>query len=154
MIHAYFIQAVAENRNMSVANVTPLADGRFFLGSEAKANGLVDELGGEQEALDWINATIKEEPVIVVYEHKQNLLDVLAGLSAQNPHATSPRCKQRTSRVPCRWRGKPQKPFFILLRVVITRFLDVGESFFCVLEFLAVDEEVVPEEAVQLRHLD
>ena len=68
---------------MSVEQVRPLADGRFFLGSEAKENGLVDELGGEQEALDWINATIKEKPITVVYEHKRSLVDVLAGLSTQ-----------------------------------------------------------------------
>ena len=82
-IHDYFIQAVAANRNMTVAQVTPLADGRFFLGSEAQQDGLVDQLGGEQEALDWINATIKEEPVTVVYEHKPTLTDILAGLEAQ-----------------------------------------------------------------------
>jgi protease-4 len=82
-IHEYFLQSVAENRNMSAEQVRPLADGRFFLGSEAKENGLVDQLGGEEEALDWINATIKAEPVTVVYEHRRSLLDVLTSLSAQ-----------------------------------------------------------------------
>jgi protease IV len=82
-IHQMFIESVAANRNMSVADLTPLADGRFFLGVEAKDAGLVDELGGETEALAWLNKTIGTEPVTVVYEHKASLLDVLAGLSAQ-----------------------------------------------------------------------
>jgi protease-4 len=82
-IHEYFLQSVAQNRNLTADQVRPLADGRFFLGSEAKDAGLVDQLGGEQEALDWINATIKAEPVTVVYEHKRSLLDVLTSLSTQ-----------------------------------------------------------------------
>lgn len=83
LIHEEFIVAVAENRNMSVDAVRPVADGRILLGSEALGLGLIDALGGEQEALDWINATLGIEPVTVVYEHEPSLLDLLGSLSAQ-----------------------------------------------------------------------
>ncbi len=81
-IHWYFIQAVAANRNMSAEDVDALADGSILLGYEALELGLIDELGGEQEALDWINATLHIEPVTVVYEHEPSLMEVLAGLRA------------------------------------------------------------------------
>jgi protease IV len=82
-IHTIFTDSVAENRNMSAERVAALADGGFFLGFEAKERGLVDALGGEREALDWINATIKKEPVTVECTHEPTLLDLLSQLSAQ-----------------------------------------------------------------------
>jgi protease-4 len=53
-IHTYFIGSVAENRNMSYDNVKKLATGEIFLGVEAEANGLIDELGGKAEAIKYI----------------------------------------------------------------------------------------------------
>lgn len=46
-----FVQAVADGRKMSVAQVKPLADGRIFSGTQAIKNGLVDELGDSHDAL-------------------------------------------------------------------------------------------------------
>lgn len=83
MIHEYFIEAVAENRNLSLEKVRSLADGSFFLGAEAKEDGLIDQLGNEQDALDWINATIGEKPVTVLYKHKRSLTDLLSSLETQ-----------------------------------------------------------------------
>lgn len=79
-IHWFFTDAVATNRNKTFEAVEEIADGRWFLGYEAKDLGLIDQLGGEQEALDWINATLKIEPVTTTYEQKTSLLQLLAGL--------------------------------------------------------------------------
>ena len=38
---------------MPVKAIEPLADGRIFLGEEAKANGLVDRLGNLEDAVEW-----------------------------------------------------------------------------------------------------
>lgn len=43
--HTQFIASVAQGRGMSAARVRALADGRPFSGRQARANGLVDELG-------------------------------------------------------------------------------------------------------------
>ena len=43
--HNQFIAAVARGRRVSTERIRPLADGRPFSGVQAKANGLVDELG-------------------------------------------------------------------------------------------------------------
>lgn len=47
-----FIQLVADNRNMSLAEVDAIAQGRVWSGSKAKELGLVDELGNLQTAID------------------------------------------------------------------------------------------------------
>jgi len=53
-LHEYFISAVAQNRNMTIDSVRTLATGEIFLGVEAKDNGLIDELGGKEEAIKYI----------------------------------------------------------------------------------------------------
>lgn len=51
-----FINMVSERRNMDIARVRPLADGRVFTGRQAIKNGLIDALGGDDEARDWLAA--------------------------------------------------------------------------------------------------
>ncbi len=46
-----FTRKVAEGRGLSVSDVDNLAQGRVWTGNQAKANGLVDELGGLETAL-------------------------------------------------------------------------------------------------------
>lgn len=47
-----FVQAVAAGRDLPEERVRELADGRVYSGLQAQANGLVDELGGLDEAYD------------------------------------------------------------------------------------------------------
>jgi protease-4 len=49
-----FMDMVAKRRHMSPDKVKALADGRVFTGRMAVKNGLVDEIGGETEALAWL----------------------------------------------------------------------------------------------------
>ncbi len=49
--YGQFLQAVADGRHMTVAQVRPLADGRIFSGNQAAHNGLVDKLGDSHDAL-------------------------------------------------------------------------------------------------------
>jgi protease-4 len=51
-VHGQFIEAVANGRDgLDLAQVEQLADGRIYTGQQAMENGLVDELGGIQDAL-------------------------------------------------------------------------------------------------------
>src|SRR5262245_43369355 len=50
-VHGQFIDAVAKGRGMERARIKELADGRLFSGAQAKAAGLVDELGGLSTAI-------------------------------------------------------------------------------------------------------
>ncbi len=49
-----FVTMVAEGRHMEPDAVRKLADGRAYTGRQAKALGLVDEIGGETEARAWL----------------------------------------------------------------------------------------------------
>ena len=50
-MHSQFVTDVAAGRNMTVAVVASLADGRALTGRQAQQAGLVDDLGGYEEAL-------------------------------------------------------------------------------------------------------
>jgi protease-4 len=49
-----FVTMVADGRHMDAEAVRKLADGRAYTGRQAKALGLVDEIGGETEARAWL----------------------------------------------------------------------------------------------------
>lgn len=74
-LHDYFIKAVAENRNMSYAEVKLLATGEIFLGAEAIDNGLIDELGSEQQALDYVESQIGENPTIKRFSRQKSFFE-------------------------------------------------------------------------------
>ena len=71
---SWFVDIVAERRGMSRAEVLPLADGRIVTGNQGIANKLVDEVGGEAEAIAWLeaNKSIKADlPVVTWYPQPQ-----------------------------------------------------------------------------------
>jgi protease-4 len=49
-----FVGMVAEGRHMDPAKVRSLGDGRAYTGRQALSLGLVDAIGGEREAMDWL----------------------------------------------------------------------------------------------------
>jgi protease IV len=51
-----FVGMVAAGRHMDVAKVRAVADGRAYTGRQALSLGLVDAIGGEQEAKAWLAA--------------------------------------------------------------------------------------------------
>lgn len=52
-VYETFLNRVAEGRNMSVEAVNEIAQGRVWAGTEALENGLVDELGGLEDAIAY-----------------------------------------------------------------------------------------------------
>jgi len=53
-VHQQFIEAVASGRDISVAEVTKIADGRILTGRQAYSLNLVDQLGGLQVGMDQL----------------------------------------------------------------------------------------------------
>jgi protease-4 len=51
---AWFKNLVSERRNLTGAELDKVSDGRAFTGRQALELGLIDELGGEQQARDWL----------------------------------------------------------------------------------------------------
>jgi len=60
-MHDIFVEYVSKNRNIPINEVKLLATGRTFLGEDALKNGLIDQIGGMNEALDWVRNNIGEE---------------------------------------------------------------------------------------------
>jgi protease-4 len=52
--YEWFVDIVAERRDLPRATALRLADGRIFTGRQALAAKLVDEIGGEDEAIAWL----------------------------------------------------------------------------------------------------
>lgn len=77
-----FLNAVVEGRGLPKEEVRQLADGRIYTGSQAKDVGLVDELGGQREAIELAAklAGIEGEPEVVEYRQTPGFFDILSGV--------------------------------------------------------------------------
>ena len=76
-----FVGKVAASRHRQFDEIEALSQGRVWLGMQAKTNGLVDELGGLDAAINLIKVKAKipasEQVNVVVYPGRRNFLDVL-----------------------------------------------------------------------------
>lgn len=64
-----FVDVIAEGRKMPREKVLQLADGRIYTGKQAKANGLIDELGTLEDATEAAKKLAKlQEATVVRYE--------------------------------------------------------------------------------------
>jgi len=52
--YQWFVGVVAERRGLSDARARELGDGRVYSGRQARAAGLLDDIGGEEAARDWL----------------------------------------------------------------------------------------------------
>lgn len=62
----HFVDITAERRKLPREKVVNLADGRVYSGSRAVANKLVDAIGGEKEAIDWLEKNRQISPKLEV----------------------------------------------------------------------------------------
>jgi len=85
-----FVSRVAEGRKMTTEQVHAVAQGRVWTGAQAKARGLVDELGGLDAALRIAKDRAKLDPSrevsLIVYPPKRSLFEALT-----NPFGASVR---------------------------------------------------------------
>jgi protease-4 len=80
-VYRDFVQKVADARKRKYDEIDPVAQGRVWLGSQAKQNGLVDELGGFDRAIALVKERAKLRPdekvTLVTYPPEKRLIDVL-----------------------------------------------------------------------------
>ena len=81
LIHEFFVDEVAENRNLPREEVTRLATGEFYLGVEALNLGLIDQLGDRFTAEQYLQTRYDlKEISYAIYEQPTGLLDLLSGV--------------------------------------------------------------------------
>lgn len=78
-----FVEKVAQARKKPFDQIESLAQGRVWLGSQAKDRGLVDELGGIDRAIDLLKEKAKigkdEKVTIVTYPPRRSIFDLAFG---------------------------------------------------------------------------
>jgi len=76
-----FVSKVAAARKKPFAAIEPIAQGRVWLGDQAKANGLVDELGGIDRAIELVKKKagipVTDKVGLVIYPARRSILDYL-----------------------------------------------------------------------------
>jgi protease-4 len=97
MDHIYdvFVERVAAGRSLTAERVNDIGRGRVWTGEQAKANGLIDELGGFMAATQAAKAAAgidpKQEVELVYYPRRKSLLErlseALSGRSTDLPGA-------------------------------------------------------------------
>jgi protease-4 len=83
-----FVARVAEGRKRTYDQMEPLAQGRVWLGAQAKQNGLVDELGGLDRAIELVKQRAQipagEKITLITYPPRKSFLDTLMARSNDN----------------------------------------------------------------------
>jgi protease-4 len=83
LFYKSFVDTVAAARKRTYEQINEVAQGRVWLGEQAKQRGLVDELGGLDQALEMIKRQSKIQPseqvTLVTYPPRRTLLDLLFG---------------------------------------------------------------------------
>lgn len=85
-IYFTFIQRVADGRNMSSTEVDSLGQGRIWSGLDALENGLVDELGGIYDAIDFAaeEAGLSEYSVVELPKQKDFIEELISDITEQS----------------------------------------------------------------------
>jgi protease-4 len=83
-----FLTKVANARHHSTTEIDQVAQGRVWLGSQAKSRGLVDELGGLDTAIGLLkkkaNIPEGEQVTLVTYPPRRNIFDVIMKKSQED----------------------------------------------------------------------
>ncbi|QBS37065.1 signal peptide peptidase SppA [Thermaerobacter sp. FW80] len=83
-IYQQFVDVVAKGRGLSRERVLELADGRIFTGRQAKAAGLVDELGTFEDAVELAAELAGLEHYdLVEFGPRRSLIDLLLRLGGE-----------------------------------------------------------------------
>lgn len=82
-----FVAKVAASRKRPFDQIEPLAQGRVWLGSQAKERGLVDELGGIDAAISTVKRkagiSAAEKITLVTYPPRRSIFEVMFGRSQE-----------------------------------------------------------------------
>ncbi|MGM5483811.1 MAG: signal peptide peptidase SppA [Nanobdellota archaeon] len=81
--HHIFIREVAKNRNIDIEKLKNISDGSIYSASKSIEYGLIDEFGGKEEAIDYLEEILEIDAKIVKYQKKASIFESLSGLVSQ-----------------------------------------------------------------------
>ena len=70
-----FLADVAEGRKKSIKDVREWADGKIYSGRQAKAIQMIDDIGGQKEAVEKIKLILKTDEDLPVYRVEPDFMD-------------------------------------------------------------------------------
>ncbi len=78
-VHQQFVQAIAKGRNLPLAQVHKIADGRIMTGQQALKLKLIDEVGGLEKTIELLakKLGVKGRPKVIEQKEKIPFLDWL-----------------------------------------------------------------------------
>jgi protease-4 len=83
-----FVTKVADARHRKFDEIEPLAQGRVWLGSQARSRGLVDEIGGLDKAIEMVKQKARipagERVGLMIYPGRRSLLDLIMKKSQED----------------------------------------------------------------------
>ena len=86
--YSAFVSRVATARKKSFDQIDAIAQGRVWMGTQASQNGLIDQLGGFDQAVALIRKKANLSPSgdtdLVMYPPRRSLLEILASSSSDN----------------------------------------------------------------------
>ena len=93
-IYDQFLMRVSQGRGLSIDSVNTIARGRVWTGSDAKKIGLIDEIGGMNDALGYAKKFVKDEPMTLYYPKvKKNKVEQLLQLFEEEDAMVSSQSK-------------------------------------------------------------
>jgi len=87
LMHDLFITEVAKNRKLPKSFIEQYAKGDPIIGMKAQEAGLIDEIGGKEEAIKYIEKKIGATAEVSEYRTQRTLLDLLSNLMQQNSYS-------------------------------------------------------------------
>ncbi|MBN1385881.1 signal peptide peptidase SppA [Candidatus Woesearchaeota archaeon] len=77
MIHAMFLDDVAEKRQLSDDQISEISSAKFYIGKQALELGLVDQLGYKEDVADYLGAELNLTVEFRRFETRRTLFDTL-----------------------------------------------------------------------------
>lgn len=74
-VKKWFLGIITERREISINNLNEISKGGIYTGKQAISLNLIDEIGGEKEALNWLvhyKGIMKELPIIEIDDMSKN----------------------------------------------------------------------------------
>ena len=74
-----FLEIVKTRREVNSKTLEKISDGRIFTGAQAKKLNLVDELGFENDALEWIKkeAKLEDNVKVIDFDGEENIFSII-----------------------------------------------------------------------------